>query len=146
MQLRRLGPDDEAAVLAAATLFDTPPTPDWTRRFLTAQGHHLLMSFADGIGTGFVSGVELVHPDKGTEMFLYELGVHHDHRRQGIGRALVTALAELARERGCYGMWVLTDDDNEAALGAYRGGGAGSPEPTVMLTWSWPDGSPPADA
>ena len=29
----------------------------------------------------------------------------------------------LARERDCYGMWVLTDDDNAAAMAAYRGAG-----------------------
>jgi [ribosomal protein S18]-alanine N-acetyltransferase len=141
MDIRRLGPGDDAAVLAAADLFDSPPRAEWTRRFLTDPGHHLLLALADGAGVGFVTGVELTHPDKGTEMFLYELGVPENHRGQGIGRALVAALAELARERGCYGMWVLTDDDNAAALATYRGGGAGEPEPSVMLTWGWPAGS-----
>ncbi|HZE00492.1 MAG TPA: GNAT family N-acetyltransferase, partial [Pseudonocardiaceae bacterium] len=56
-------------------------------------------------------------PDKGTEMFLYELGVDDRFRRRGIGKALVAALAELARESGCYGMWVLTDSDNWAQSG-----------------------------
>ena len=58
--------------------------------------------------------MELTHPDKGTEMFLYELGVDEPHRRQGVGTALVGALAALAAERGCYGMFVLTEADNEA--------------------------------
>jgi len=53
---------------------------------------------------GFVSGVELTHPDKGSEMFLYELGVDAAARRRGVGRALVEALRALARRRGCYGM------------------------------------------
>jgi ribosomal protein S18 acetylase RimI-like enzyme len=70
-------------------------------------------------------------------MFLYELSVAEAHRRRGIGTALVRSLAELARERGCYGMWVSTDADNAAALGAYRAAGAGSPEPFVMLEWSF---------
>ena len=61
-----------------------------------------------------MSGVETTHPDKGTEMFLYELSVHPDHRNRGVGRALVSALAELARARGCYGMWVGTEPDNTA--------------------------------
>ena len=47
------------------------------------------------------------HPDKGTEIFLYELSVEEDHRQRGIGTALVTALRELAQENVCYGMWVL---------------------------------------
>jgi ribosomal protein S18 acetylase RimI-like enzyme len=84
-----------------------------------------------------VTGVELTHPDKGTEMFLYELGVDEAHRGRGIGKALVEALAGLAREHGCYGMWVLTDDDNPAALAAYRGAGAEDESRQVMLSWSF---------
>ena len=72
---------------------------------------------------GFVSGVEVTHPDKGTEMFLYELAVDEPFRRRGIGRALVERLAALARDAGCYGMWVITDDDNEAARATYEGTG-----------------------
>ena len=138
MDIRRLGPDDVDAVLAAPELFDTPPTPEWTRRFLDSPGHHLLMAFIDGTAAGFVTGVELTHPDKGTELFLYELGVDEGYRRRGIGRALVSALADLAVERGCYGMWVLTDADNEAALGTYRGAGGGQESPNVMLSWELP--------
>jgi ribosomal protein S18 acetylase RimI-like enzyme len=130
-------PGDDALVLAAAELFDRPPTPEWTARFLEGHGHHLLFALVDGEPVGFVSGVETTHPDKGTEMFLYELGVHEDHRNRGIGRALVRALAELGRRRGCYGMWVLTDADNEAALAAYRAAGAGEPQPQVMLDWDF---------
>ena len=67
----------------------------------------------------------MTHPDKGTEMFLYELGVDESARRQGVGRTLVQALAALAREQGCYDMWVLADADNEAAQATYtRAGGA----------------------
>jgi [ribosomal protein S18]-alanine N-acetyltransferase len=68
-------------------------------------------------------------------MFLYELAVDEPARRQGIGRALVEALARLARERGCYGMFVLTDDDNVAALATYRSAGAGDESRHVMLEW-----------
>ena len=70
-------------------------------------------------------------------MFLYELAVHEDHRNRGVGRALVGALAQLARDRGCYGMWVGTESDNAAALAAYRAAGAGSPEAGVILTWTF---------
>ena len=58
----------------------------------------------------------MTHPDKGTEMFLYELAVDEPWRRQGIGAALVTALGDVAQQRGCYGMWVLTEDSNRAAI------------------------------
>jgi GNAT superfamily N-acetyltransferase len=86
---------------------------------------------------GFVSGVETMHPDKGVEMFLYELEVAEAHRNRGVGRALVTALADLARERGCYGMWVATDAGNAPALKAYAAAGGGPAEPFVMLSWDF---------
>jgi ribosomal protein S18 acetylase RimI-like enzyme len=87
---------------------------------------------------GFVSGVETTHPDKGTEMLLYELAVAEDARNRGVGRSLVAALADLARERGCYGMWVLTDDDNPAAVKAYEAAG-GRQEPLArLIAWEWP--------
>ena len=54
-----------------------------------------------------------------------------------VGAGLVDALATLARERGCYGMWVATDAENAAALATYRAAGAGPPEPSVVLSWSW---------
>ena len=127
VDIRRLGRDDEQAVLAAG-LFDDPPDPDATRRFLGETNHHLLIAYdAAGTPVGFVSGVETTHPDKGTEMFLYELGVDEAARRRGVGRALVDALAQLARERGCYGMWTGTESVNEAALATYRSAGAPRP-------------------
>jgi ribosomal protein S18 acetylase RimI-like enzyme len=68
-------------------------------------------------------------------MFLYELGVGEDYRGRGVGRALVAALVALARERDCYGMWVLTAPDNAAAITTYQGAGATSTPDTVMLEW-----------
>jgi ribosomal-protein-alanine N-acetyltransferase len=138
IRIVRLGSGDEQVVIAAADLFDHLPTETWTKRFLESEGHHLLVALGDdGEPVGFVTGIEVTHPDKGTEMFLYELAVHEEHRNRGIGRALARALADAARERGCYGMWVLTDADNPAALAAYRAAGAGEPEPSLMLTWTF---------
>jgi ribosomal protein S18 acetylase RimI-like enzyme len=138
MEIRRIGPDDVDAVLAASPLFDDPADPDWARTFLERQGHHLLIAFDDEAPIGFVSGVETTHPDKGTEMFLYELGVGDEHRRRGVGKALVLALADLAIEQGCHGMWVGTEPDNAAAIATYRAAGAYEPEPFVTLSWTFP--------
>jgi len=137
VRIRRLGPGDEAAVHAAAALFDAPPREDATRRFLADPGHHLLLATAgDGRALGFVSGVETIHPDKGAEMYLYELAVDEPARRRGIGRALVGALAHLARERGCHGMWVAVDHDNEPALATYRSAG-GREDAERPVTFGW---------
>jgi ribosomal protein S18 acetylase RimI-like enzyme len=126
-----------AEVAAASALFDAPARADATRRFLAEPGHHLVVAYVASEPAGMVSGVELTHPDKGTEMFLYELGVAERFRGHGIGRRLVAALADIAREAGCYGMWVLTDDDNAAALAAYRAAGGVLDAAPRMLTWEF---------
>jgi len=133
--VRRVGPDEEALVFRAAHLFDKPPVDDATRRFLDSDDHHLLIALLGDDPVGFATGVELTHPDKGVEMFLYELGVAEDARRQGVGTAVVEALAALARERGCRGMWVLTDEDNPAAIATYRRAGATKDERNLLLEW-----------
>src|ERR1700752_1131447 len=116
---------DAAAVHHAADLFDSPPLAAATERVLADPTHHLLFAY-DGSGraVGMISGVETTHPDKGTEMFIYELGVAPAARLQGVATELVKHLAEIARERGCYGMWVGTESDNEAAQATYRKAGA----------------------
>jgi aminoglycoside 3-N-acetyltransferase I len=134
MRIERI--TDAAAVLAAADLFDSPPLAAATERFLAENGHHLLFAYGpDGRAVGMISGVEMTHPDKGTEMFIYELGVAPAARLQGVGSGLVAALAEVARASGCYGMWVGTETDNEAALATYRRAGSGEETTFVLLNW-----------
>jgi ribosomal protein S18 acetylase RimI-like enzyme len=116
---------DPAAVEAGADLFDGPPLADATARFLASPTHHLLFAFdEEDRPVGMISGVETTHPDKGTEMFLYELGVAPEARRRGVATALVRALETLARDRGCCGMWVGVDAANDPALATYRRAGA----------------------
>jgi ribosomal protein S18 acetylase RimI-like enzyme len=137
VEIRALGRGDDEHVAAASHLFDRPLDEAAARRFLDDERHHLLVAYVDGHPAGFVSGVEMTHPDKGTEMFLYELEVEESFRRRGLGRALVERLRDLARERGCYGLWVLTDEHNVAALATYEGSG-GSPEHAqVLLAWTF---------
>jgi ribosomal protein S18 acetylase RimI-like enzyme len=127
---------DPAAVHRAADLFDSPPLAAATERFLANPTHHLLFAFdSAGRAVGMISGVEMTHPDKGTEMFVYELGVAPTARLQGVATELVRHLSELARERGCYGMWVGTEPDNDAAQATYRKAGANDEAPFLLLSW-----------
>lgn len=135
IEIKRLKSGDDALVAEASHLFDQLPRSEAIRRFLAEPTHHLFIAYADREPVGFVSGVEMTHPDKGTEMFLYELAVSEDHRQRGIGTALVTALRELAQENGCYDMWVLTDDKNRAATATYRKAGGEIESKPVMFSW-----------
>ncbi|MEV4949722.1 GNAT family N-acetyltransferase [Streptomyces sp. NPDC053755] len=127
-----------AELLAAEHLYDGPPRPEWAERFLAAPGHLMLIAYAeDGFPAGLVSGIEMLHPDKGTEMCLYELSVDERYRRRGIGGALTRALVAVARERGCYDAWVGVDTDNDPALATYRSTGAADDGVFAMLTWEF---------
>ncbi len=137
MRIVRLGPGDASVLGNAQRCFGHPLQEHSTQRFLASENHHLLVAIDGEQAVGFVSGVEMTHPDKGTEMFLYELSVDPHYRRQGCGAALVRALADLARGRGCYGMWVLTDDDNVAALATYRSAGATREQSQVVCAWTF---------
>ncbi|MFF4446879.1 GNAT family N-acetyltransferase [Streptomyces sp. NPDC001502] len=125
-----------AELTAAESLFDGPARTEWSERFLAAPGHLMLIAYVDGVPAGMVSGIEMSHPDKGTEMCLYELSVDEGYRRRGIGRDLTLALAEEAKARGCYGMWVGVDTDNEAALATYDA--AGARDEGVFSMRGWP--------
>ncbi|MFF0429090.1 GNAT family N-acetyltransferase [Streptomyces sp. NPDC004520] len=135
MEIRRIVQAD--SVNAAGYLFDTAPVPEATEQFLADERHHLLIAYVDDIPAGMVTGVEMTHPDKGTEMFLYELGVDESYRGRGVGRALVSALADLSRERGCYSVWTITDEDNAAALATYSRVGGVPEAGQVVLTWTF---------
>ncbi len=137
MEIRRLGHGDEHELVRVGPLFDDPLQPAAATRFLDSEDHHILVAYDGETVTGFVTGIEMTHPDKGTEMFLYELAVDEHFRGKGYGTALVKALVAIARERHCYGMWVLTDEDNGPALATYGAAGATRESVPVMLSWKF---------
>jgi ribosomal protein S18 acetylase RimI-like enzyme len=137
IEIRRMTAGDVETVLAAGALFDHPPRREWTERFLRSPDHHLIIAFDGERAVGFVSSVETTHPDKGTEMFVYELGVDESHRRRGVATALLDDLRRTAVAAGCFGMWVGTEPDNVAAIATYRSAGFTPPEATVTLALEW---------
>jgi aminoglycoside 3-N-acetyltransferase I len=87
MRIARVVDADEVA--RCADLCDGPPLPDATERFVADSSHYLLVAYQDdGRAIGMVSGVALTHPDKGTEMLLYEVGVEPEFRRKGVANAV----------------------------------------------------------
>ena len=64
--------EDRQTLESGGALFDVLPTAEATSKFLNAAGHHLLFAEEDGAPVGFITGVELIHPDKGVELYLNE--------------------------------------------------------------------------
>jgi len=126
----------EDRVRAAERVFDRPVDVETVRAFLADVRSHLLIAYVDGDPAGFVSGTELIHPDKARpELFVNELGVLVAYQGRGIGRALVSALWAIAQRRGCRGMWVLTDEANLAALKVYGAAGGMRMDGQVLFQW-----------
>jgi ribosomal protein S18 acetylase RimI-like enzyme len=115
------GDEDEVARFEAA--FDFSVSREETTRFLADERHHLLLGYLDDQPAGFISAVEVFHPDKRSELFLNEIAVIEQARRQGVARALIQELKRLGHAQRCSSVWVLTDEDNEAAMSLYRSAG-----------------------
>ncbi len=76
-----------------------------------------------------------------SELFVYDVAVREDYQRQGIGRALMTAARDGARDAGIREVIVPADDEDTHALDFYRAlGGAASP--VTLFVFS--DDDPPS--
>lgn len=141
-EIRVLRAGDEAILERAdPDAFDDPIDPGAAAEFLADPRHHLAVAIDDGTVVGFVSAVHYVHPDKAhPEMFINEVGVAPSHQRRGLGRELMRAILDVARETGCREAWVLTDRTNDAAMGLYAGvGGVEAESDQVMFTFHMDD-------
>src|SRR5512138_1614995 len=111
IEIRILREGDESVLdQVASDVFDDPIVPQRAKEFLNDPRHHLAVAIDEGIVIGFASAVHYVHPDKPQpELWINELGVSPTHQNRGIGKSLLRALFELARELGCVEAWVLTE-------------------------------------
>lgn len=64
-----------------------------------------------------------------------EVEVAEAWRRQGIGTALCKMLIDLARERGCNGIWLATETANAPARALYKGLNAQESSDIVVYDW-----------
>jgi ribosomal protein S18 acetylase RimI-like enzyme len=129
MEIRRLGTGDEDVVRKLAT---RPPHFE----VLEDERTIFLVAFEDGEPVGFVLAHHLPRRhDPPAKLLVYEVDVAEAHQRQGVGKALLAELAEIARERGIRHGWVLTDDDNAAGMALYRS--AGGREPREVIEWEF---------
>lgn len=137
IEISVLGRSDELVLTRVAPgVFDHDINLRLVSEFLRDPRHHLVVAIEDGLVVGFASGVHYVHPDKPAELFINEVGVAPTHQGQGLGKAIVTSLLEVARGLGCREAWVLTDRDNAAAMALYASaGGEEAVDPSIMFTF-----------
>ncbi|MES2521753.1 MAG: GNAT family N-acetyltransferase [Gemmatimonadota bacterium] len=69
------------------------------------------------------------------ELFIYDVAVHAEHRRQGIGRQLLRVLCAEAGIAGIENVFVPVENEDEEALEFYRATG-GEPMSVTMFTYA----------
>lgn len=138
IEIRILRSGDETILSNVADdVFDDPIVPQAAQEFLGDPRYHLAVAMDEGTVIGFASGVHYVHPDKPhPEFWVNEVGVAATHQNRGLGKALMHALLEVARELGCKEAWVLTERPNGPAMRLYQSiGGEEAEDEIVMFTF-----------
>ncbi len=147
MMIRRLGSGDGDVLRILAVdnaRFDEPGQggalrplgPDAARRVLGDEKTHVLVAFLDDEPVGFLFAFELLRraADVGpSELYVDEVGVRDDHRREGVARALLDALSQLARGRGITNGFVFTNASNAPAVALYESFGGVRPNPDDVM-------------
>jgi aminoglycoside 6'-N-acetyltransferase I len=105
---------DNASLLdrVAADVFDDPIVPAYLGAFLEDPRHVMFVAVEGDTVVGMASGFEYFHPDKPPQLFINEVGVAPPHRNRRVGRTLVAALVDFAKERSCSYAWLGTEVDN----------------------------------
>ncbi len=98
------------------------PGADYMRRLLGSDYFIALVAVKDGKVVGGIAAYELMKfEQERSEIYIYDLAVSKDHRRQGIATAMIRELKEIAAARGAYEIFVQADTgvEDEAAIALY---------------------------
>jgi ribosomal protein S18 acetylase RimI-like enzyme len=135
--IRRLAPGDEDVVAALEEAYERPIPRSLESELLHDSRAHLLVAELDDAAVGYVLVYVLPRIDARRMAFLYDIGVAEPHRRRGIGRALVEEAARTARDEGAHKLFVLTDEENDAAMALYARAGGRRQDDQVMFEWAF---------
>ena len=96
------------------------PDDDYLERLLGREHFIALAAVRDGAVVGGLAAYELEKfEQERSEIYIYDLAVAEDHRREGIATALIEALRAIARARGAYVIFVQADHVDPPAIALY---------------------------
>jgi aminoglycoside 3-N-acetyltransferase I len=114
-----------AAFADVDTYTGARPRADYTRRLLGKDHFIAIAALKDGEVVGGLAAYELEKFERErSEIYIYDLAVAAQHRRQGIATALIEGLKALAAERGAHAIFVQADHGDEPAIALYSKLGA----------------------
>jgi aminoglycoside 3-N-acetyltransferase I len=98
------------------------PSDDYLRRLLGGDSFIALAAVKCGVVVGGIAAYELKKfEQERSEIYLYDLAVASEHRREGIATALIEKLQEIAARRSAYVIFVQADTgmEDEPAIALY---------------------------
>lgn len=110
-----------------------PLTEDYLGHLLDREDFWALAAF---IGPDIVAGLTAhalpMTRSRSSELFIYDLAVRQDHRRQGVGSRLVSELRAAGAAKGIHEIFVPADNEDRHALDFYRALGAAASSVTIF--------------
>ena len=85
-----------------------------------SSGHLMVVALRDSAVVGMCTAIVHRHADKASELYVDEIGVAEDYRRQDLGRRMLDEMLRWGAGRGCQEAWVATEPNNSAARGLYE--------------------------
>ena len=96
------------------------PADDYLEGLLASSTFISLAAVADGRVIGGIAAYVLPKFEQvRSEIYIYDLAVDEEHRRQGVATALIAELRQVAAVRGAYVIFVQADREDEAAISLY---------------------------
>jgi ribosomal protein S18 acetylase RimI-like enzyme len=138
--IRLLGPDDvDVLDRVRPGTFAQDPDPVHAWAFLTTGVNATTVALSEGQVVGYATGIVIMHPNRPREFLVTDLGVHQEFRGRGLGTRLVERLRNVAAERGCESMAMLSESSNGGAQRVSEKLLGGETESVVRTTWDLTD-------
>lgn len=97
------------------------PSDEYLNKLLAREDFIPLVAVADGKVVGGLAAYVLTKfEQERSEIYIYDLAVLEEYRRQGIATGLINKLSEIAREIGAYVIFVQADHGDDPAIKLYE--------------------------
>ena len=113
---------DNASLLndIAPGVFEAPVREDFLSTCLDNSQQFLIVAVGDGQVVGKAISYVFHFPEKPSEIYIEEIDVAKDWRRQGVASALMQAVGAEGKRRGIAEYWLVTEKDNKGARALYE--------------------------
>lgn len=97
------------------------PSDEYLNKLLAREDFIPLVAVADGKVVGGLAAYVLPKfEQERSEIYIYDLAVLEEYRRQRIATGLINKLREIARERGAWVIYVQADHGDDPAIKLYE--------------------------